>query len=135
MAISLEKAIGFHEQALKIRTQRAELLANNLANADTPGFKARDLDFRAMLASTLQADKAGSSVSVRKTDQRHLQLSDDAVAGRVLYRQPLQPSIDGNTVDSQSEIVQFSKNAMDFQTSFMFLNSRIKGLKSAIKGE
>lgn len=133
MAISFDKVTGFHEDALKLRTQRAELLANNIANADTPGFKARDVDFNAVLQARLSQQKSG--LDVAKTNQQHMSFKDDARSGKLMYRNPVQPAIDGNTVDTQTEIVQFTKNAMDFQSSFLFLNSRFKGLTTAIKGE
>jgi len=132
MAISFDKVTGFHEQALHIRTRRAELLANNIANADTPGFKARDIDFKAMLSAQLEQQKG---MVVAKTDDQHLSLNDRSLDGQAMYRNPLQPAIDGNTVDSQSEIVEYTRNAMDFQSSFLFLNNRFKGLLRAVKGE
>ena len=132
MAITFERATGFNEQALKLRTQRAELLANNVANADTPGFKARDIDFRAVLQDRLNQR---SGLAVDKTHAGHMSLEDPAANGQPLFRNPIQPSIDGNTVDTNTEIVQYTKNAMDFQSSFLFLNRSFKGMLTAIKGE
>ena len=132
MAISFDKVTGFHEDALKVRTQRAELLANNIANADTPGYKARDVDFQAILQARLGQQK---TLQVAKTNQQHMSVDDNAASGKLMYRNPTQPAIDGNTVDTQSEIVQYTKNAMDFQSSFLLLNSRFKSLTTAIKGE
>ncbi|MDX5299018.1 MAG: flagellar basal body rod protein FlgB [Gammaproteobacteria bacterium] len=131
MTISFDRALGIHERALATRVQRAEVLANNLANADTPGFKARDIDFRAVLA---QAGQSGE-LSMQRTHANHLPLTDGAGSVDVLYRNPLQPAIDGNTVDTQYELAQYTRNAMDYQSSFQFLNSKFKGLVSAIKGE
>jgi len=129
MAISFDKALGVHEKALGLRSQRAEVLANNLANADTPGFKARDIDFQAMLASQME-----SAAPLRTSHERHMSGTAPAT-GELLYRNPIQPAIDGNTVDTQQEMAEFSKNALAFQASFQFLNSKFKGLTSAIKGE
>ncbi len=129
MAINFDKALGIHERALGLRSQRAEILANNLANADTPGFKARDMDFQAMLAGQME-----SAAPLRTTNERHLTTATPAT-GELLYRNPIQPAIDGNTVDTQQEMAEFSKNALSFQASFQFLNSKFKGLTSAIKGE
>lgn len=135
MSISFSNALGLHERALNVRSQRAEVIANNLANADTPGFKARDFDFKAALA------QAGSNqMALQTTQGDHLQASGQ-VAGaamtsqELLYRTPMQPSLDGNTVDSQMELSAYMRNAMDFQASFQFLNSKFKGLSAAIKGE
>jgi len=132
MAISFERALGLHEQALNFRTQRAEVLANNMANADTPGYKARDLDFGLVLA---QANES-QSVRVNTTSNKHLSgfinSGDDS---QLLYSNPSQPSIDGNTVDDEAETAKYMENSMDFQASFRFLDGRFKGLISAIRGE
>lgn len=131
MAISFDKALGIHEQALMARSQRAEVLANNLANADTPGFKARDLDFRAML----ERASAGRSDRLQTTHHAHMDERSMGGADDLLYRVPHQPSIDGNTVDAQQEQTRFMRNAMEFQASFQFLNSRFQGLTKALRGE
>ncbi len=132
MAITFDKALGIHEQALVARSQRAKVLANNLANADTPGFKARDVDFQAMLRQATEASGAGA---MTRTHASHLDVSGSGGSSELLYRVPHQPSIDGNTVDAQQEQSRFMRNAMDFQASFEFLNSKFSGLKKAIKGE
>ncbi|WP_097461756.1 flagellar basal body rod protein FlgB [Mangrovitalea sediminis] len=130
MAISFDKALGIHEKALELRVQRAQVLANNLANADTPDFKARDFDFRAAL------DQAQSNtLPLEMTNSRDIPGTGSGGNPPLLYRIPSQPSIDGNTVDTQTELSEYTKNAMDFQASFQFLNSRVKGLMSAIRGE
>lgn len=131
MSISFDKALGVHAQALEVRVSRAEVLANNLANADTPGFKARDLDFKAMLGQQLDGQLAMAT-----TNGKHLPLGGlESSAEALQYRIPNQPSLDGNTVDTQQEIAEFTKNVMDYQASFQFLNSKFKGLTAAIKGE
>ena len=134
MAISFDKALGIHQQALELRANRAEILANNLANADTPGFKARDLDFKAILSQTQDRSKDGM-LSMQTTDGKHLPRGELEAADALLYRTQVQPSIDGNTVDSQQELASFMKNTLDFQASFQFLNSKFKGLMTAIRGE
>lgn len=132
MAISFDKALGIHELALNTRVRRAEVLANNLANADTPGYKARDLDFRAILA---QADGDASGLALDQSNPGHMSASDSGADGELMYRNPLQPSIDGNTVDAQQEQSAFMRNAMDYQASFQFLNSSFTGLTKALRGE
>lgn len=130
-AISFDNALGIHPKALQLRAKRAEVLANNLANADTPNFKARDFNFRQQLA---QAQTSSKSLSVAKTQFGHL-------SGRVnqdeslLYRNPIQPSIDGNTVDAQFEKALYARNNTNFNASFEFLNSKFKSLRGAIKGD
>lgn len=138
MSISFDNALGLHEQALKFRSQRAEVLANNIANAETPNFKARDLDFNAVLAAQQGAGVPGDgqSMAVERTNAGHMALESlvDQVAG-LRYRNQLQPSVDGNTVDSEVEKAAYAQNAIDFQASFTFLNSKFKGLMSAIRGD
>ncbi|WP_273206014.1 flagellar basal body rod protein FlgB [Marinobacter subterrani] len=132
MAISFDNALGIHQYAVEARVKRAEVLANNLANADTPGFKARDVDFQAMMQ---RAHESVSGFQMEKTDEAHMGISPSGEAGDLLYRVPHQPSVDGNTVNTQEEQARFMRNAMDFQASFQFLNSKFSGLTKAIKGE
>lgn len=132
MAITFDKALGIHQHALETRVKRAEVLANNMANADTPGFKARDLDFKSMMQKA-QNDMSG--FGMKKTHVGHMDSSSGAGHADLLYRVPEQPSVDGNTVDAQSEQTRFMRNAMDYQASFQFLNSKFTGLTKALKGE
>jgi len=131
MAISFDKAFGVHELALNLRAERAEVLANNLANADTPKFKARDFDFSQALKS---ASSRGQSGLVR-THQKHIDSASTEIPG-LSYRIPFQPDTgDGNSVEAQIEQTKFAQNAMQYQASLTFLGGRIKGLISAIRGE
>ena len=134
MSLSFDRALGLHEKALAFRADRAAVLANNMANADTPNYQARDLDF----ASVLEAQKSGSqqSVSVARTHAAHIQAEGliDQAAG-LRYRIPHQPSIDGNTVEAQAEQARYTQNAIDFQASFTFLNGKFKGLMTALRGD
>lgn len=132
MAISFDKALGIHEQALGARVKRAEVLANNLANADTPGYKARDIDFQSMLR---QAEASTQNVGMTQSHQGHLNTGSGGGDGDLLYRTPHQPSLDGNTVDTQQEQSRFMRNAMEYQASFEFLNGAFKGLTKAITGQ
>lgn len=133
MAISFQNALGIHEKALYVRTVRAEVLANNLVNADTPNFKARDIDFKSALNSQMPGQSASQGMVA--TNSRHMGGSSQPFQPELLYRTPLQPSLDGNTVEEQVEMSRFSKNMMDFQASFQLLNSKFKGLTNAIKGD
>ncbi len=132
MGISFDKALGVHESALKYRSMRAEVLSNNLANTDTPGFKARDIDFKGLLQ---KQGENQSGMSLQTTSSKHMSSGSDDLGGELLFRTPNQPSIDGNTVEDQVEHAAFMKNALDFQASFMMLNGRFKGLSSAIRGD
>jgi flagellar basal-body rod protein FlgB len=135
MAISFGNALGIHEQALEVRVKRAEVLANNLANADTPGFKARDIDFKAVLGGQMDAQGGAGTMKMATTNGNHLPHSSMDGPDALLYRTPSQPSLDGNTVDTQEEMAEFMKNTLQYQSSFQFLNGKFKSLTSAIRGE
>ena len=133
MAITLEKAFGLHESALRLRTERASVISSNLANADTPNYQARDINFKEALASKVSSNSGGRMVATR---EGHFDASRQArPEHEFYYRIPTQPSIDGNTVEENTEHTEFMKNSMEFQAAFTLLNGKIKGLKKAIKGE
>lgn len=134
MSISFDKVLGVHEQALNLRTRRAEVLAANLVNADTPGYKARDIDFQSILST--QMVSAVPKPQLRGTDPRHIAPSaaSAAFSPELMYRTPLQPSADGNTVEEQVEMAKYTQNSMDLAATLHFVNSKIKGMKAAIKG-
>lgn len=129
----LDAHIGVHADALRVRSQRAETLARNLANADTPGFKARDLDFR----EALRAAGDPGTVQLATTRAGHLGGAGSAGAaeGSLKFRTPLAPSLDGNTVDVQVEQAAFAENAVRYQATLTFINSRLRGLMTAITGQ
>lgn len=134
MAINFETALGVHEQALLLRNRRSEVIANNIANADTPGYKARDLDFEGILKNHM--DQKSSNLSMEVTGSNQFAHGMGDLAGTaLLYRVPLQPSIDGNTVDEQVENAAFARNAIDHQASFQFLNGKLTGIMKALRGE
>ncbi len=135
MSISFDRALGIHEQALGFRAQRAEVLANNIANADTPHYKARDLQFASVLAEQSAKSQRGQ-VSLNRTDSQHIP-ADGVMVGdaNLAYRTPFHPSIDQNTVDLQIEQSNYAENSVQFQTSFTLLNSKFKGLVSALRGD
>ncbi|MET0091226.1 MAG: flagellar basal body rod protein FlgB [Candidatus Thiodiazotropha sp.] len=129
--MNFDDVFGIHERALVLRSQRAEVLASNLANADTPGFKARDFDFKSMLKSEM-----GDTVRLRTTSTSHIQTESGPIPpAQLLYRVPSQPSLDGNTVDTEQEHATFGSNAIEYQASLSFVNSKISGLRKVIKGE
>jgi flagellar basal-body rod protein FlgB len=119
MSINFDKVLGLHSEALELRAERTKILASNIANENTPGFQARDIDF----ATSLQQAVAGEEG-----------LALDTGAPEALYRVPNHPSADGNTVELGTEQAAFSQNGADFQTSLTFLNLQIKGLAHAIQG-
>lgn len=132
--MNIDKAFGIHAVALQLRARRAEILAANLANADTPHYKARDLDFKAALQA---AAGQRSATALRTTHPRHIGApgSDPAARAELRHRAATQPSADGNTVDTQREQAAFAENALQYQASLTFLNGKIRSLKTAIKGE
>ncbi|WP_298439539.1 flagellar basal body rod protein FlgB [uncultured Ferrimonas sp.] len=116
MAINLESELALHAQALDLRVERTKVLAANIANAETPGYQARDLDFKAELA--------------------RLEHGGDLSAGyQMMFRIPAQLSADRNTVELDQEQARFAQNGMDFETSITFLNMKLGGIKSALTGE
>ncbi|MGR3993070.1 flagellar basal body rod protein FlgB [Pseudomonas sp. 1121_17] len=135
MSISFDKALGIHEKALGFRAQRAEVLANNITNADTPNYKARDMDFSSVLAAESDKQQNGR-FALDRTNTRHIDAQGLAMGDEALkYRTPTQPSVDQNTVDAQVEQANYTENAIGFQASFTLLNSKFKGLVSALRGE
>jgi flagellar basal-body rod protein FlgB len=139
VALNMESYLGVHANALKLREQRTELLARNLANADTPGYKAQDLDFRAALAARTGA--ASSPGMMKATQAGHIGASADptleagSTAAFLKYRTPLAPSLDGNTVDAQLEQAAFADNAVRYQATLQFLSSKFRSLMTAITGQ
>lgn len=116
MAINFESELALHAQALDLRVERTKVLAANIANAETPGYQARDIDFKSELA---RFDNSGYAA-------RNYQL---------MYRLPTQASADHNTVELDQEQARFAQNSMDFETSITFLNMKLGGIKTALTGE
>ena len=127
--------LSFGETALKLRTYRQQVLGNNLTNSDTPSFKARDIDFASVLENQLQGQDDSKSLSLATTDGRHLPGTTVVDDPKLLYRIPIQPSMDGNTVDSDVELSEFTKNSVFTQAALTFLGGTIKGRMSAITGQ
>lgn len=136
MAINFDKALGIHEQALMLRAQRNGILATNIANADTPNYKARDIDFRAALASA--SGGSSSTLSLQTTEPGHLPADGgnglSPLGAQLQYRLPQQRSLDGNTVETHIEEAAYADNAVRYQASLQFLGGKFASLKSAITG-
>ena len=136
----LDQAMQFNEAALSLRGQRQQILSSNIANADTPNYKARDIDFSRALQGAMNRTAAGSAPALATTAGAHLPArgaSSSATGGldaALLYRKPMQPSIDGNTVEMDTERNQFADNAIRYEASLTFLSGQIKGLLAAIQG-
>jgi flagellar basal-body rod protein FlgB len=136
MPINIDSALGIHADALALRSRRAEVLANNLANADTPHYKARDFDFTTALAKA-QGLSPVNSVRLVTTQPGHIAANAgaDRMDAELQYRIPNQLAPDGNTVDTQIEQAEFTQNAIQYQTSLTFLSGKIRGLLTAIRGD
>lgn len=134
MSLSLNNYLAVHEASLKLSAKRGEVLAANLANADTPGYRARDIDFSSAMAGAAGTSKA---VSLQTTDAGHI--STASVTGQagaeLKYRVPLAPALDGNTVDAQVEQANFAQNTVRYQSTLTFLNAKFRGLLTAITGQ
>ena len=126
---SFTEHLGFHASALQLRSRRNEMLASNIANAATPNFKARDIDFDTELK---RINKIGN---IETTNNSHFACIQKRIGKDSVFRLPIHPSLDGNTVEMAVEQMQFSENVMRYQTTLSFLNNKISGLRSAIKGE
>ncbi|MFN3545760.1 MAG: flagellar basal body rod protein FlgB [Thiobacillus sp.] len=131
----LDQTLNFHAQALRLRDQRQQVLASNIANADTPGFKARDLDFTASLQSALKGTQVAAGFKLAATAPGHLAGNPGLAAeAGLLYRTPSQGNVDGNTVDVDAERAAFADNTVHYEFNLTRLNQQIQGLLSAIKG-
>jgi flagellar basal-body rod protein FlgB len=132
MAISLDQVFSIHDDALALRSRRSSILASNIANADTPNYKAQDIDFKSMLR---EVGGRSNQIRLAQTHERHYSPDSNGSSMELMFRNPLHASLDGNTVDSHVEQAQFSENAIQYQASFTLLNGKIRGLIKALKGE
>ncbi|WP_027858791.1 flagellar basal body rod protein FlgB [Marinobacterium jannaschii] len=131
MSISFDNALGIHDDALLLRARRAEVLANNIANADTPNFKARDIDFKAILNGEME-----QPIQMAVTDASHQPgLASPDMAAELMYRIPHQASVDGNTVEVNQEMASYTDNSLAYESSFTFLDKKFQGLIKALKAE
>lgn len=133
MAGRIDQMLQFQQTALNLRAVRQELIASNIANADTPNYKAKDIDF----ASALRGALSGSveKLPVTATSPQHLAgaTGESVMGAPVLYRKPLQPSADGNTVDMDVEQAQFADNALRYEASLKFISEDVKDVLSALQ--
>ena len=137
MPLNLDQYVSVHATALDVRARRGELIANNLANADTPGYQARDLDFRQAMARAA-GETTTSGVTLSTTNTGHIGGAASANATTnpdLKYRIPLAPALDGNTVDAQVEQANFAENAVRYQATLTFLTSKFRGLITALTGQ
>lgn len=134
MINKLDKELNFHHQALSLRAARQELLSSNVANADTPNFKAKDIDFASVLSERLSPTTRPNTVNLNTTSPLHINPATQGIFGdSVLYRVPLQPSADGNTVDMDAERTRFADNAIKYDASITFITNEFRNLTLAMQ--
>lgn len=139
MSDSIDRLFDLHQSALSARAYRSQVLASNIANADTPGFQARDVDFKAALAQALGGTSANATapVGMVRTSTRHMGVggtqADTMPNAPLVYRTVTQASIDNNTVDVNVERALFADNAIRYEASLSFINSKIKSLLTAMQ--
>jgi flagellar basal-body rod protein FlgB len=125
----VDNALGIHERAIAVRNRRVELISQNIANADTPNYKARDLDFKKLIAGV-------EGMKVMATDKRHYEIAHlENTPDGLKFRVPFNSATDGNTVEMSVEQAQYAKATADYQATLMFLENRIMGIRKALRGE
>ncbi len=135
MAISIDNAFGIHENAMYLQGHRAQLLSQNLANSDTPNYKAKDIDFKSALKSVANGN---AQAPLKATQSGHIQPKGflmGMAGAEELYRQPMQSSLDGNTVEPHIEMAEFTDNSMRYLMTLRIMSGRINSMLSAIRGE
>jgi len=134
MSSRIDELFRFHQTALNLRATRQELIASNIANADTPNYKAKDIDFASALQGALQG---GDKLTMSATSPGHRAggaTGESVMGAPVMYRNPLQPSADGNTVDMDVERAQFADNALRYEASLRFVSDKAKDVLAALQG-
>lgn len=135
MIDKLEASLRFNRESLNLRAQRQEVLAANIANADTPDYKARDIDFASALSRAVEQGRSGGGVALATTSARHVvQQGLAATSPELLFRTPAQASIDGNTVEMDAERVSFADNALRYEAGLTVVSAKIKSLLAALQG-
>ena len=134
MISKLDQVFAFHENALSLRGQRQQLLASNIANADTPNYKAKDMDFGKAMQSALVNGRSASASSLAQTNPGHLSAQLSAQLPNTFLRIPLQNNLDGNTVDMDVERNNFVENAMHYEADVGFAQNEIKSLLAVLQG-
>lgn len=124
----IDNALGVHAQALGLRSKRMEVLARNIANADTPHFKAKDIDFRSLL-------KQSREDALNSTHNLHMKIAMEEDSSGEKYRMPFNASFDGNTVEMNVEQAKFGQVAADYQTTLNILENRVSGIRRALRGD
>ena len=133
----LDEALQFHQSALRLRSERQQVLASNIANADTPNYKARDIDFNSALKQAMSPGSPAAAGTLVKTSPNHLSGNAGMTASGVplLYSTASQGSVDGNTVDMDAERAKFADNALRYEAGVTFAGGALKKLLAAVQGQ
>lgn len=137
MPVSFDSYLGGLDDALLLRSRRSEILAANIANADTPGYKAKDIDFKSAMSDAMgtRSEFKKGTLKMATTNSGHIQMNQGNFSADVMYRNPYQPSLDGNTVDSGIEKTEFIKNSIHYSATLRFVTGKFQALTKAIKGQ
>ena len=137
MAVSFDSYLGNLDDALILRSRRSEIIASNIANANTPGYKAKDIDFKSAMSDAMgtRSEFKKGTLKMATTDNNHLGMSQSTFSNDVMYRNPYQPSLDGNTVDSGVEKTEFTKNSIQYNAALRFITGKFQGLTKAFKSQ
>ncbi len=139
--MNIDNFLAPHANSLHLRARRTKILATNIANAETPNYKARDLAFAEVMRDVRGSAQPQGGLSanntslLRTTNANHIGASNSSVHAKIMYREPLNAALDGNTVDKDQEQARFAENTVRYQASLEFINSRVSGLLRALKGE
>ena len=134
MTSKIDSTFQFEQTALSLRSARQELLASNIANADTPNYKAKDIDFASALQGAMSGSTAKLPLATTSANHYGSGTGESVMGSPVLYRSPLQPSADGNTVDMDVERAQFADNALRYEASVTFVSGKVKDVLAALQG-
>jgi len=134
MTVRLDRSLGFYENALRLTSQRQQLLASNIANSDTPNFKARDFDFSAAIKDAMNHSMPTSAMEMAQSNSLHLNPDNGLASKYGFLRKNTQNNQDGNTVDMDVERVAFTENALRYEAAISFAHEEIKGLASVVQG-
>lgn len=129
---SIEQSVSVFSQALNLRTQRHQVLASNIANADTPHYKARDFSFEAAMQNAMGGRVQGGGVALARTSAGHIQGASGSGPAMLQYRKETQSAVDGNTVDMDVERSQIAENAMQYQILTQLIGDKFKSIRSAL---
>ena len=132
MTSKIDSALQFNQTALSLRSARQELIASNIANADTPNYKAKDIDFARALQGAMSGNKANLPLATTSASHLRGATGQSVMGAPVMYRNALQPSADGNTVDMDVERAQFADNALRYEASVTFVSAKIKDVLAAL---